>query len=296
MIYFDIIAGIGMKETIDRVNRRISRRSFIKGLLGAGMVAETGIAVKSLFPPNTIDEDSVEELSEYSSRIADRIRIEKFDEPFVIDGKLIKITPNKEAMSQLITQLAYVDGGLDEVKSVTNFIQERGLIINITEDVTVKGEFFASNNKKESPVVSLNRKKIEEYYIYQSDPDEEVYKHEFQHLIQQGRNPELYEKWMTVRTIGVPLVFLATGITIGKYFYDESIKKEKKINIGRRCFLLSGSLVLGSVLGYNISNLLIGYTLPEEQEAYLRNLVLPNRLVLENTQGKLFSFEGVKND
>lgn len=237
----------------------VTRRNFIKGLVGIGAVAEAGIVVKSLFPPNTVDKDSIKKLLKYSSQIAESIKIEGFDKPFEIDGKSVKITPNKKTISQLIIQLTYVDGGLDEVKNVTNFIQERGLIINITEDITDGSVYSLSHNKNESPVVSFNPREIKEYYARQSDPNERVYRHEFQHLVQQGRNPELYQKWMMARIIGIPFVFLATGVKIGKYLYDESIKKEKEINIGRRCFLLSGSLVLGSILGYNISNLLTGY-------------------------------------
>jgi len=182
-------------------------------------------------------------------------------------------SPNPTAISKILAQLAYAEGGNEEAEKVTAFIVQRGLDIKIQEmgfvhptAAAITGRSFL-NMEHRIEVIFSNRALSE--YMYERK-NNSVFLHEFYHVIQEARSKKTAEKFAYAK---LGLIFAVAPLG-GAYIYKELGKEEQEKGLTRRSFLRKGKdIAIASsfgVLSVLPARAFVGLLDPEEHQAYTK--------------------------
>lgn len=231
-------------------------------------------------------------LENLSEDIVTQISFQGFEEPLKFKNTVVKFNPNSQTFAQTILQMAYLEGGINEVDKVTKFVRERGIDISVSMHhmPLVFAWVFPSLAPERRVKMGLSDHVLEVYWAtQQAIPFRElrgntklefilsagltVYAipHELYHIIQEARNPRYKAYRLTERAVHS---FLVIPIVVGAIQMD------------------AGLFIKGLLTALGI----LTYSPPSELEAFLKTTV-PGRFNLlldpsfDNLRDKLFSFE-----
>lgn len=259
---------------------KISRRGLIKGFAASVIAGDLAYSDHMFTPRIKVDESLYKILIPEAKAIKDSIEFNGFDEPFNIKGQSTFVRPIPQAFAQVISQLAYIDGGLNELKATSDFLQKRGLIIEaIQNSYTEDGRFNGAAALVVIPKIGIGNSIIEGYRAKKSS--DEVIWHEIYHLLQVTRNP--LERLTSLGGDAL-VVFGSMGLSFKKTI--EVFEKRWP----RRQFLKYSAAFVAAVVADQIA---VKVLRPTEAQTYLQIENISREKSMDNQRGSLFSFEPV---
>ena len=215
-----------------------------------------------------------------ANRISSNIRFQDFER-----SNRVKVKGDPEAFGKVLTQMAFIDGGLEEVERVRQSIEEIGMVIRYSKNPFPHVDFPRERNK---PInVSLSMVTI----IYPQEtfstgllaPESAIY-HELIHVIQLTKCTHQEYQRMWERRLKSNLLGLISGAVIGAFFLRDTVPIP----------IITGSLA-GSITFLGLRD----HMGPIEAEAIIKSALFKRaifeRPMLGQVAGKLFSYTPKNN-
>lgn len=277
---------------MENLNRRGMFGKIGKLVVSTTLAGELGWSSKFFDPKYETEPGAIEDIKNTADEISKRISQQKEYFNIKISGRQMIASFNLNNMAEMLSYMAYLDGGYNRLSQLKKLCEEKKLLLGVEEadnDMYDAAIFYSS--QKTEILIKFNPSVVGKYFRQLPQPDESVIRHEFYHVIQAARDPEFFSRMGFMKKVAVlGLTPAALGIFGYRVGYDV-VRRRKFLRYVSASTLGVMSAATGPYIALNLN----AFFNPIEQQAllqagdYLPPLINP--AIFAHLHGKLIDFK-----